>query len=477
MATDPRFADHPTTSALVIGGSLAGMCAARVLSDFVDRVTIIERDAYPSALDFRPGVPQARHVHNLLARGLHEFEGFFPGFERRMRERGAVAVESGWDVATLWPHGWSRRNHTGLWQLYASRTLIEATVLELCRGLHNVTFLERTEVTTLRAAGQTQRSCTGVDVLTRDDGKTRTLEADLVVDASGAHSRAAEWLRRLDLELPEDEVIDGYSGYSSRWFTLGSQHVWPSEWWWKVLFLRIATPERPYFIAFFPIENQRWLLSYIGVNKAYPPTREDEFTAALARLVSPVVHGMVQRMEPISPVYPSRATRNRWRHYERWRTPLGRFVAIADAACSYNPRFGQGMSAAAVSARLLKDCLATYGITDPRLPGRFFSAQAQFQRTPWLFAAADDLRLPATEGKRSVSVRLFNWYRPKLVACPDRQVGARLGEVTHLVRPMSSLFAPQVVSRVLVAAMWRRIKAMGRKPSSDGLRPMPPGAE
>lgn len=79
-------------------------------------------------------------------------------------------------------------------------------------------------------------------------------------------------------------------------------------------------------------------------------------------------------------------------------------------------------------------------------------------------AAADDLRLPATEDKRSVSVRLFNWYRPKLVACPDRQVGARLGEVTHLVRPMSSLFAPQVVSRVLVAAMERRIKAVGGRP-------------
>jgi hypothetical protein len=128
------------------------------------------------------------------------------------------------------------------------------------------------------------------------------------------------------------------------------------------------------------------------------------------------------------------------------------------------------MSAAAVSAQLLKDCLATYGIADLRLPGRFFAAQAHFQRTPWLFAAADDLRLPATEGKRSVSVRLFNWYRPKLVACPDRQVGARLGEVTHLVRPMSSLFAPQVASRVLVAAM-------GRKASSNGLGPMPPGAE
>jgi 2-polyprenyl-6-methoxyphenol hydroxylase-like FAD-dependent oxidoreductase len=201
----------PSTSALVIGGGMAGMCAGRVLSDFVDRVTIIERDAYSPGLDFRPGVPQARHVHNLLARGLRELESFFPGFEHRMRERGAVPVESGWDIATLWPHGWSRRGHTGLWQLYASRPLIEATVLELCRGVRNVTFLERTEVTALRAAGETERYCTGVDVLSRDDGTMRTLEADLVVDASGAQSKSAEWLRQLGLSLPEDDVIDGHS--------------------------------------------------------------------------------------------------------------------------------------------------------------------------------------------------------------------------------------------------------------------------
>jgi 2-polyprenyl-6-methoxyphenol hydroxylase-like FAD-dependent oxidoreductase len=465
------------TNAVVIGGSLAGMCAARVLSDFVDTVTIIERDAYGSAHDFRPGVPQARHVHNLLARGLREFEGFFPGFERRMRECGAVAVESGWDVATLWPNGWSQRNHTGLWQLYASRPLIESTVLALCRGLHNVTFLERTEVTALRAAGETQRYCTGVQVLSRDDRKSRTLDADLVVDASGAHSRAGEWLQQLELELPEDEIVDGYNGYSSRWFRLEGEQTWPSEWWWKVVFLRMATPAQPYVIAFFPIENQRWLLSYIGVNKEYPPTREDQFTTALANLASPVVHEMVRRMEPISPVYPSRATRNRWRHYERWRRPLGRFIAIADAACSYNPRFGQGMSAAAVSVKILKDCLAKYGVGNPRLPARFFSGQAHFQRTPWLFAAADDLRFPGTLGNRSASVRLFNWYRLKVLACPNKRVGARLTEVTQFVRPMSSLFAPQIVSRVVVATIRRQTKQVGQQASSHGIRLMPPGAQ
>jgi len=225
------------------------------------------------------------------------------------------------------------------------------------------------------------------------------------------------------------------------------------------------------------MENQRWLLSYIGVNKSYPPRGESDFTAALERLATPVVHQMVQRMESISPVYSGRATRNRWRHYERWRTPLDRFIAIADAACSFNPRFGQGMSAATVSARLLQECLTRYSVADSRLPRAFFAAQARFQRTPWLFAAADDLRLPMSEGNRSLSIRLFNWYRLQLVTCPDRQVGARLGQVTQFVRPISSLFAPQIVSRVLVASTSRRIKVIRRKPAHPSLAPMPPDAE
>jgi 2-polyprenyl-6-methoxyphenol hydroxylase-like FAD-dependent oxidoreductase len=465
------------TSALVIGGSLAGMCAARVLSDLVDKVTIIERDAYPSAPEFRPGVPQARHVHNLLARGLREFESFFPGFEGRMRERGAVSVESSWDTATLWPHGWAKRTHSGLLQLYASRPLIEGTVLELCRRLPNVTFLERTEVSALRATSGTQRYCTGVEVRARDDRQTRTLEADLVVDASGAHSKGKEWLQQLDIGVPKDEVVEGYTGYSSQWFTMASDQAWPSEWWWKVLFVRIATPERPYFIGLFPIENQRWLLSYIGVNKSYPPRGEADFISALEQLGIPAVRQIVRRMVPISPVYSGRATRNRWRHYERWRTPLGRFIALADAACSFNPRFGQGMSAATVSARLLQQCLVRYGVADSRLPRAFFAAQAHFQQTPWLFAAADDLRLPMSEGHRSLSMRLFNWYRPQLVTCPDPEVSARLGQVAQFLLPMSSLFAPQIVSRVLVASTGRRIRAIGQKPASPCVAPMPPDAE
>jgi hypothetical protein len=56
-------------NAIVIGSSIAGMAAARVLTEHFDQVTVIERDALPSDVDFRNGVPQARHVHVLLMRG------------------------------------------------------------------------------------------------------------------------------------------------------------------------------------------------------------------------------------------------------------------------------------------------------------------------------------------------------------------------------------------------------------------------
>jgi len=135
------------------------------------------------------------------------------------------------------------------------------------------------------------------------------------------------------------------------------------------------------------------------------------------------------------------------------------------------------MSAATVSARLLQECLARYGLADSRLPRAFFAAQARFQRTPWLFSAADDLRLPMSEGNRSLSIQLFNWYRLQLVTCPDRQVSARLGQVTQFLRPISSLFAPQIVSRALVASTSRRIKVIRRKPASPCVAPIPPDAE
>jgi hypothetical protein len=52
--------------AVVIGGSIAGLCAARVLADWFDRVTVVDRDAYPVGPLERAGVRGLRRVYHRL---------------------------------------------------------------------------------------------------------------------------------------------------------------------------------------------------------------------------------------------------------------------------------------------------------------------------------------------------------------------------------------------------------------------------
>ena len=53
--------------AIVLGGSMAGLLTARVLSDHFAQVTIVERDPVRNQPESRKGQPQTRHLHILLA--------------------------------------------------------------------------------------------------------------------------------------------------------------------------------------------------------------------------------------------------------------------------------------------------------------------------------------------------------------------------------------------------------------------------
>src|ERR1700755_935908 len=85
---------RPTEHAIIIGASLAGLCAARVLSDFHERVTVYERDNLPDGPANRAAVPQGRHVHLLMARGAAEFDSHFPGLLDDMVAEGVPILEN-----------------------------------------------------------------------------------------------------------------------------------------------------------------------------------------------------------------------------------------------------------------------------------------------------------------------------------------------------------------------------------------------
>ncbi len=84
--------------AVVLGASMGGLLAARVLVDFFRTVTVVERDVLPDDSANRRGVPQGRHAHVLLPRGaqtLDELDELFPGFLDGLVVDGAPVWDDG----------------------------------------------------------------------------------------------------------------------------------------------------------------------------------------------------------------------------------------------------------------------------------------------------------------------------------------------------------------------------------------------
>src|ERR1700742_2050401 len=78
------------TTACVLGGSIAGLLAARVLADHAQRVIVVERDVVNVEGHSRPGVPQDQQVHTLLPGGLNWLERWLPRFIPQVERGGGV---------------------------------------------------------------------------------------------------------------------------------------------------------------------------------------------------------------------------------------------------------------------------------------------------------------------------------------------------------------------------------------------------
>jgi hypothetical protein len=185
---------------------MAGMLAARVLSEHFDEVILLERDQYPENATPREGVPQARHLHALLARGHQIVEDLFPGISEDWCQAGGEFLDVGKDFAWRTPKGWGVRFLSGIRMLAGSRPLIDLVIRRRLEDVRNVAVVESAMVDTLTASDSRDR-VTGVTVRT-PGGEVQQLEADLVVEASGRMSRAPEWLCALGYQPPRESVVN-----------------------------------------------------------------------------------------------------------------------------------------------------------------------------------------------------------------------------------------------------------------------------
>ncbi|NTU83531.1 MAG: 2-polyprenyl-6-methoxyphenol hydroxylase-like oxidoreductase [Chloroflexales bacterium] len=438
--------------AVVIGGSVAGLLAARALAGHYGRVTVVERDRLPDGPLPRSGAPQARQVHIMLLRGHSVIERLFPGFTAALAADGAVPLDLMGDSAVLTINGWLPQAPSSLRIHSCSRDLIEHHLRRRVAALPGVSFLDGREVLGLLATpgGQVR------GVLLRRRGAApaiaplEELAADLVADASGRGSKAPDWLAGLGYGQAPETVVNAHLGYASRWYHLPAG--WPAPW--KMRLVRSRPPLGTRGGLIYPVEGDRWTVNLGGSAGDYPPTDEAGFMAFARSLPDPGFAAALESAEPISPIYGYRRTENRWRHFEelpRW--PQG-FVAMGDAVCGFNPAYGQGMTVAAIGAEVLGACLRSGG---PAMARRFQRRLAAELRLPWLMATGEDFRLPTTEGVRpGAAARPVQRYLDLVAtaAVSDPGLAEAFYRVVHLVAPPSTLLRPRVMAGALRAAAW-----------------------
>lgn len=414
---------------------MAGLLAARVLTDYCDEVTLIERDTFPTGVENRRGVPQGRHTHGLLSSGCQVLEDYFPGIGDELVAAGAISGDICRDARYFLEDGCVAQCASNIHGLLMSRPFLEARVRARVLALPKIRRRDGVAVEGLAASADSSR-ITGV----RIGGEG--LAADLVVDATGRGSKSPQWLKEIGYEAPAEETIQIALGYTSRFFRRNASDLGGA-----LAAVIPPTPAGQRGGVMLAQEGDRWTVTLISYFRNYAPDDVPGFVQFSRTLPGLDIYDTIRDAEPLGDAVGARFPASLRRRYERLsRFPQG-YVVFGDAISSFNPVYGQGMSVAALQSLELRKCLAA-GTAD--LARRFFAQASKVVDIPWTIAAGNDLRIPEVVGPRNAGVNFINWYMAKLAkaAHHDPVLALAFHTVGNLLAPPPSLMAPRMAWRV-----------------------------
>lgn len=458
MTSTVRGTGRIGARAIVLGGSMAGLLAARVLSESFGEVVIVDRDKLVGVREARRGVPQGRHVHGLLARGQQILDELFPGFTERVA---ATGVPTG-DLGELrWFFNGKRLapSTTGCVCVSADRPVLEFHVRSRVEELAGVSFLEGHDILGYTTTPD-HRRVTGARVAPHGRaGEETALAADLVVDATGRGSRTPVWLEQLGYQRPPEDRIKIDLSYTTRHYRLPDESILGGD----LSINPVATPSHRRGAFFSRIDGGRSIVSLTGVLGDRAPTDPDGFIDWMRTLPVPDVFDVIRDAEPLDDPVSFHYPESVRRRYEKLRRFPDRLIVLGDAACSFNPVYGQGMTVAALESMALRGQLRR-GFP---VASRWFAEISKIIDLAWDISAGGDLGFPEVRASRSLKVRLGNAYLTKMqaAATADGAVTRTFMRVAGLVDPPSALMKPGMIARVL-----RTARRLNRQPVQAPVR-------
>lgn len=434
---DARRVERTGDRAVVIGASMSGLLAARVLADAFDEVLVLDRDPLDGGTRPRRGVPQGRHIHVLLPAGLRAMEELCPGVGDDLLGAGAVERDFSRDLRLHAAGDFVAPGTGGMPLYYATRPLIESVLRRRVAGHDRVTLRPGCQVVGPLTTGAD--GVGGVEVVR--DGGEEPIRADLVVDTAGRASRTAGWLEELGYPTPSTESVHVDLAYRTCVVERPSDD--------RRAILVLPSPSGARGAAVAPVEDDRWVVTLFGMHGDHPPDDREGLLDFAASLPTQEPRRLLEEHEPVTPGiaryrFPS-STRHRYDQLDRHAPGV---LALGDAVASFNPIYGQGMTIAAFEALALHRTLAE-GTTE--LGARFHRRARAIVEEAWRISAGSDFQFPQTEGPEPPGARVVNRYIARLHrrAHRDGRLSDAFNRVAALEAPATSLFRPATAWRVL----------------------------
>ncbi|MEV7327574.1 FAD-dependent oxidoreductase [Micromonospora sp. NPDC093244] len=440
--------------AVVLGGSIAGLMAARVLSDHAEEVLIVERDPSDADGGPRPGVPQGSQVHALLPAGQVQLERWFPGFAEEALALGAPQPPSdGGARAKIFVNG-----ELGLPPapsgagpaLITTRPFLEALVRRRTLAVDNITMVYGRADGLVFADGRV----TGARYVPEGGAEPVVESADLVVDAMGRSSRLSDWLADNGWPRPPMRRMPIRLNYATALFRRDET---VSDAWVAVYHTMAGKGRTARIGGINSVEGDRWIMLVAGYDEDRPSRDVADFVTRCRERYPQMFGDIAERGEMLGGVVTYHQADSRRRDFDKLdRLPAG-LVAAGDAVASFNPVYGQGMT----SATLHASCLSAYLRSGPaphEQPARAYFEQVRVVvDAAWQISTSADIELPHVDGPYPPGYRITKWFGDLLfrTSLTDPVLNDRLGRVTTMLEHPATLSRPGTLLRALRLGLFR----------------------